>query len=298
MIVALHGGFLKDTSPDLAYFINNGLFRIAVPIFFIISGFFYFSMNHQKKIKWSKKLATIYMTWSVIYSYFWFDFSHPISVRNFLYVINGYHHLWFVPALLYSAFFVVFINKFRVNKFVTIFLLFSMGFILQHAVFNDYIDIDNVNGFNQLYLYRNFLFFGLPFFILGNVLAEYEVFFRKIKPLVLPMLIVSFIIMLIETYFNYKLYGDVVGVDILLSLLILCPFIFLFVLMGNSINTEVFLNLAQLSSAIYFIHQFVLIVVRKTFIFDESMISLIAIFISAVVGVIIVKVNKIVKILI
>ncbi|PSV60633.1 hypothetical protein C9J48_17695 [Photobacterium profundum] len=138
----------------------------------------------------------------------------------------------------------------------------------------------------------------MPFFILGNVLAEYEVFFRKIKPLVLPMLIVSFIIMLIETYFNYKLYGDVVGVDILLSLLILCPFIFLFVLMGNSINTEVFLNLAQLSSAIYFIHQFVLIVVRKTFIFDESMISLIAIFISAVVGVIIVKVNKIVKILI
>ena len=41
MVVGIHTNFLGEISPFAAYLMGGGLFRIAVPIFFLISGFYF-----------------------------------------------------------------------------------------------------------------------------------------------------------------------------------------------------------------------------------------------------------------
>lgn len=41
IVVGMHAGFLTDISPIAAYLTANGLFRIAVPVFLLINGYFF-----------------------------------------------------------------------------------------------------------------------------------------------------------------------------------------------------------------------------------------------------------------
>ena len=67
----------------LGWLISNGVSRIAVPCFFILSGFFFSpKLNQWDQIKkYIKKLLIVYVTWSVIYLSFlaslgWISISH------------------------------------------------------------------------------------------------------------------------------------------------------------------------------------------------------------------------------
>ena len=58
MIVGLHAGFLKDVNEYVSFLTVEGLFRIAVPLFFIINGYFYHLYYERKYIDFFKKLFT------------------------------------------------------------------------------------------------------------------------------------------------------------------------------------------------------------------------------------------------
>lgn len=47
MVVALHANFLQEYSLLGSYLLVNGLFRVAVPIFLIINGFYFFNVLIQ-----------------------------------------------------------------------------------------------------------------------------------------------------------------------------------------------------------------------------------------------------------
>ncbi|WP_373312790.1 hypothetical protein [Deefgea tanakiae] len=73
MVVGIHTVFLKDISLEASYLTQDGLFRIAVPIFLIINGFYFYSaISNNNSALWIKRLFHIYLFWMILYAYFWF----------------------------------------------------------------------------------------------------------------------------------------------------------------------------------------------------------------------------------
>ena len=74
MVVALHAGIFQEQSAYLSYLFVNGCLRLAVPVFFVINGFFFFNvMNRNKSVfAWINRMLILYVVWMLIYSPFYY----------------------------------------------------------------------------------------------------------------------------------------------------------------------------------------------------------------------------------
>lgn len=160
--------------------------RIAVPLFFVISSYFFFQHQDENHIKtFMKRLGKIYIIWSLIYLPFfiWYqkDYLSFITIIKwfFNFFINGsYYHLWFIPALIFAMYIVNLLRKhFNLKQMITISLVLyfigylgniHMEYLLDHPllsiVWDPYIEIFNTT--------RNGLFFGIPFVTMGYLCAS------------------------------------------------------------------------------------------------------------------------------
>ena len=71
MVVGIHSGFLEDISALGRYLTVSGLFRMAVPIFFVINGFYFFSVPPEKISHWFKRVIQLYLFWTIVYIGYW-----------------------------------------------------------------------------------------------------------------------------------------------------------------------------------------------------------------------------------
>ena len=71
MVVFIHSRIFMDSSTLLDTFTSNGIFRIAVPIFFIINGY-YLPTDKERFLKWLIKLY-IFICWADYFLYLFLD---------------------------------------------------------------------------------------------------------------------------------------------------------------------------------------------------------------------------------
>ncbi len=147
LVVCIHTYPFFEVSETLNTYWIQTICRMAVPFFFVTSGYFFFrkwSEHHEENIQNLKKyivrLLKIYLIWTVIYlPYTIWDYAHS----NFrLYhiiaylrdvILNGsYYHLWFLPALMLSTAIVFFLyNRYGMKKVLRISLiLYIIGYLV------------------------------------------------------------------------------------------------------------------------------------------------------------------------
>lgn len=170
-----HNGQIQLTVIELSTF--------AVPVFFLISGFYSYYENNSKAIQKYKtrsikliKLIIIsnllYFIASVVVTNNLFTLNYQVildSITRFLvFNLGTYGHLWFLGALLYCYILFIILLKLNVKpkklyKFIPLLLLSN-------------IILGEVLKCNGIVLpceyYRNFLFTGLPFFMLGYLIHD------------------------------------------------------------------------------------------------------------------------------
>ncbi|EJL72993.1 acyltransferase family protein [Chryseobacterium populi] len=248
-VVFLHMHLLRDSYPKLSYVLVNGLFRIGVPVFLIITGYYFYHIDTAGKLKkWLVRLFLLYALWSVIYIPFWKDDDSWI-----LNVIFGYHHLWYLIGTFFAGIILFFLRK---KSTVTLaamsLILFCCGYGIQL--------LGNLHPFpgkadstlNAYPLYRNFLFVCFPFLSIGFLIKKLNTEV-KLKPSLFQVLLVTGLV-IFEAFCNYQFIGlnKKDSIDLLFSLMIACPLVFLY---GKS---KVLLSdskiLANLSTAIYLVH--------------------------------------------
>ncbi|WP_257326171.1 acyltransferase [Pseudoalteromonas rhizosphaerae] len=299
MIVGLHAGFLSEFSKLGAYLFNNGIFRIAVPVFFVINGFYFYStlIKNAQRI-WFKRVIILYLVWMAFYSFFWFsipDMSIVSVLKLALKFLMGYHHLWYISGLIGAAFTMLLLTKLSTKLIImSIGATFLVGVLIQYTgnyhVFPDtYFD----KVFNINWSHRNFLFFAFPFFGIGFLLNKYQI--HKVVPnnVILLGTFLGLLMLFFESYINYYQPHRDGGFDNFLTLIFVCPLIFIYFqqqyIKGSTKNVALY------SSAIYFIHSFVLSLLRKTTEFEGVSLTLLAIIISVITSVYIIILNKRVK---
>jgi len=287
-VVFLHCHFLKNIS-NIGYFSTvEGLFRLAVPTFLIISGFYFFNITDLNKLKkWTIRLGLLYLIWMLIYSPYWLDLN---NISKTIYTLfNGYYLLWYLIGVLFSGFFVYLIRGLstRIHVFL-ILILFFIGCVIQllgnlHILNSDLDEIFNMN-----FVHRNFLLFCIPFFLTGYLINKYKIF-NKIK-VSFTLLIIALLLVVLESNLNRVFVSSSENLDQIFSLIIASPILFIYFKNKKShIKSK---NLANLSSAIYLIHPMILFSLSYYFILDETISSFIVLILATMVGIILIYINK------
>lgn len=179
LVVCIHIPF-----PGLGFL--TPLTRIAVPIFFIITGYFYpDSMKKDGGIRQIKRILylaiqanLIYLLWDCVYAVISRNkdiFSNIITLNNLLKFVllndsplSG--HLWYLGAILYVLIVIFILEKIKLKK-----ILYYMVPILLigDLILGKYSIVFWGREFPYI-LVRNFLFVGIPYFCIGCMIKESE----------------------------------------------------------------------------------------------------------------------------
>ncbi len=199
----------------------RAIFRACVPLFFIISGWFYRNNGQYAKrgLKYLKLYFAFSVGWYLVYlilkdtSFFWITewFNKDVSIISILrYVFLGFplgnEYVWYLHAIGCTLILYPYINSklnLKTINYLSVFGIFC--FLLCSAV----IPIIG-NRMIPRYLYRNFLFEGLPFYHLGRTLSylsqkraeDNGAFIRKRHIISFLALFLGIIIVLLEVNLN------------------------------------------------------------------------------------------------
>lgn len=229
LVVCIHckfpgyiGGFVSD------------LGRVAVPIFFLISGYYSYK-NPEEKIK--KKIIhilklmvianilyffikiAIFKNLESIYSYVLNLFQINSLIKIVIFNDNPFRtQLWFFGALLYCYIIYYLILKLKLKIRYKSMLKVSLTILLIYIITS----IIYFNNQNQEYLYfiRNFIFVGIPFFYIGNFINRTNAITKLNNKKIYFIIILSIIIMLIEI----NLYES----ELYISTILLATYVFIY----------------------------------------------------------------------
>lgn len=251
-VVLLHLNFLRVDLPELGFILVNGVFRLAVPLFLIITGYYFTQITTLGKFKsWFFRILILYVIWMIFYLPYWFNPNDLL--RTLLDIPIGYFVLWYLAGVIIGGSLLFFCRNMdsRYLLILAVFL-YLVGYLLQQIgnlhVFTGIVD----KLLNWYPISRNFLFNCFPLLAIGFVIKNKDLDL-KIN-ISLGMVLFSIFLVIWESYMNYRFISVDESLDHLLTILIVAPIIFIYVknikIMGNN------KNLALFSTAIFLIHPF------------------------------------------
>lgn len=204
LVVAIHTDPLLMYSEDWNFNVKQIIARIAVPFFFIASGYLFARKNAtlNQPYPWSSlgqyvlRITFIYLLWLAVfirgdieqlYANNGFDYGIAIHlyIKN-VFLEGGHWHLWFFPALIFGVTLFTVLRRFLplLSIVIVALALYAVG------LFGDsyYSYLANSPTWFPLYesyaetfgmWTRNGLFFGFAFVALGALLAERNVSLRS-----------------------------------------------------------------------------------------------------------------------
>lgn len=166
----------------------NVVSRFAVPCFFMISGYFYPEIWQAGR--WKKQVKKIvFITFVATVLYFFISLSvnlydgasleqyfiwafDPARIPNLLFMNEAPWggHLWYLFALLYVLLIAEIIGRFGLEKLM---FIATPVLLLACTVLGNY-SMAFLGRSANLYLTRNFLFTGLPYFYAGHFIAAHK----------------------------------------------------------------------------------------------------------------------------
>ena len=103
LVVCNHTSPLDSFAPGADFWLTRVLARVAVPFFFMVSGYFLSQRNWAHTGKFLKKTALVYALAVVLYLPLnWYNggFASPLQWLQKLLLDGTLYHLWYFPAVL------------------------------------------------------------------------------------------------------------------------------------------------------------------------------------------------------
>ena len=186
MIVAIHTYPFDGINENLDYFVTRVMFRIAVPFFLMITGYYLLPKAIKKKetlISYTKKILKIYFISILIYipiNIYMGDFKsiNILKLIKDILVDGTMYHLWYFPALILGIWLTYYLIKNVTKKLLGIFI--SILYII--GLFGDsyYGLISNIQILKNIYKVifsissytRNGLFYVPIFLYIGYIFND------------------------------------------------------------------------------------------------------------------------------
>ncbi len=257
MVVGLHGNVLREAGNTVGVPVQ-AMLRLAVPTFFLISGLFLERMSPAQMKTWVWRLVVLYLGWSVVYAVPWLVSGPRDSLQIVTALVFGHHHLWFLTALIGAGLILQGLRDLGSTALLSLAALsFGMGVGLQyagnyHLFANAAID----DLINQFWVYRNFLFFGFPFLILGFLISRHCDALRLSRPTLMLAMLSGLALLLAERAVNVWLTQGRETFDLMVALPFVAVPLLLWVRSFEvSCDTRA---IASIATTVYLIHVLIL----------------------------------------
>ena len=183
-IIAIHTYPLSFLGDFQDYLFTRIIFRIAVPLYLMITGYYILKKSLKQKevlINYLKKISTIYLSSIIIYSLFLIkNFSNWQVFLRDIFFTGPFYHLWYFPALILGIITTYYIIKYIPEKYQIIIcaILYFIGilgdnyygFLHTADIFTSFYKfVANITGYT-----RNFLFYVPIFLMLGYKISKEE----------------------------------------------------------------------------------------------------------------------------
>ncbi len=284
LVVSIHTKPLLSFNEDISFGFISSIARIAVPFFFMTSGYLFYSKirkqqgNNQYVAKYLYRLILVYLFWSIVYFVYHAyniyaedqDIVHSllIFVQNFF--VDGSHfHLWYFPALIFAiALFYLLSRMMPVQMILAISFVFYLiglfgdsygGLIEGNSALSGILD-----GYESIFVStRNGLFFGLFYVSLGAFMAIKQ---AAIKPSISAVLCCVSLAGLVIEFYVLNTYTEPVDFNMMLFLIPSTYFLVHFLLNMKWPDWNLDYRLLRDSSVlIYCTHPLFMIVYPKAF---------------------------------
>ena len=221
LVVWIHFGPRGADNPLISSISNysDAFCRIAVPIFFAITGY-YIAGSIDKTKKYVIKVSIITIIALVVYGIL-YALLHPniwtylraesiIKWIGYFFLFNKTSpigiHLWYLPAALYSIIIITICLQYQCGTkilYTSAIALWCIANILNYTPYSDFC--------------RNFLFMGIPSMAAGVYFRYNENIFQKIP--ILALLIVLQLLVFLEVALRYHLGLNEAGRDIFIAVI-------------------------------------------------------------------------------
>ena len=186
MIVAIHIYPFSSFSEDIDYIITRVIFRIAVPLFLMITGYYILpkALPNKEVIKtYSNKIIKLYVISIIIYipiniyNGYFYEFN-IFSFLKDLFINGTFYHLWYFPALMLGLWITYYLLK-KVNLKIVgiiVIILYIIG-IFGDNYFGIIKNTDILNTIYKTLFYlfdytRNGLFYTPIFLYIGYLIYK------------------------------------------------------------------------------------------------------------------------------
>lgn len=299
MVIAIHVGVFPN-SLVLSFFTVDGFFRIAVPIFFIINGYYFQTNVTDLNLfkRWMSRVLVLFISWQVIYlpMYIPYDGLNARHLAVFLSeIIFGYHHLWYISAMAIGGIILYYLKDFRYGLYLSL-GLFILGTLLQYS--RVFINVDSVyyKILSQYWIFRNGLFFGFPMMYFGSYIARNNLIQKLSVKFSLLVLMVGLLLLGAELNFSYiTIFNkNTYHIDFICSLLIVCPMLFVTLMKNHGSYFKGFdtKKLALLTGAMYFVHPYMIYFISFSSTFNIFQIYIITVALTFLTSLLLLKYRK------
>ena len=274
LVVGIHTGFLKETSPLLSHALVNALFRLAVAVFFLASGYhFPRSATPDRVVSWLKRVFWLYILWSAVYLPWWWPSGKTL--------LAGYWHLWYLIALLGAGALLYALRNLPDRSLLRLAAgLFALGLALQYAGSYHLLAIAE-----KKYLFRNALFFGFPFFAGGYLLARSRAIETWATVRAGRFLALGLAILILEGILSFRTRETF---DLLLGQALAAPALFL---LAAKWRPRLAVP-ADLSTAVYFLHPLAILALYRAGWKDGTLLTLAVLALALLFGSALVVLNR------
>ena len=242
MVVGIHTNPFASL-PMLNALSSNGIFRIAVPVFFVMNGYF-LSLERDRFLPWLRRIVVLYLLLSLLFSPLWLDLrSVADCVASIaLNLATGWHHLWYLAALILAAC-LAYLGRSCLRWLLPLSLLLFLGGVALQALalWNGNAFARSIHG--QFDLYRNGFTVALPFLLVGMALRRRDPQ-QRVSWLWLAMVLAVFVA---EILLWDRLWGHQTR-DLYASLIVVAPVLFLAARQVRIAYRD------QMSARIYYFH--------------------------------------------
>lgn len=289
-VVCIHSQLFIDVNLYLYQFVVCGITRIAVPMFFIISGYYFYdkTINHKNTNSYLIKIIKLYIFFELFEILFYSYFMYPNLVNQFGILgfpirilttgLGGAY--WFLISLVISLFILKKLwKKEQIFPGLIIgfmFYVIAMSFDTYAGFHLPYMKIAEIHTYFMKWPQAG-LVSSLLFLSLGACIHKYG---HKLRKNIIRLLYL-FLLFIIEVFYTQN--HGAIDANMYFSLILLVPYLFYYIL-----NTNIDLNmntsyLANMSVYIYMLHPFVLNILG--FVFHQTILKclfvlLITIFLS------------------
>ena len=306
LIIVIHEHPFIDISESFNSVFTGTVTRIAVPFFFVVSGYFYSKKLYAGKKPFKAyilKLFCAYTFWSIIYAIRLIiienrkgslntEFFRGLLIKYFLYGIS--EHLWYCISLFVAICLITVIHKIKLSSisiYISCFVyaLMCLGITYKTTLGNNIPYLCSLFALKIFFkiIFRLFMF-GVCFVFLGDFIAKYEERLKNTKSANI-FLMLSLILYAVEKYFNV-LRGDNLLLNV--SLFPLVFFIFILLLQHPGTDKSPFSKYSR-NAATFTYYSHALFISTFSYFISSSIIKYFAVAgVTLILSIILTKINN------